>query len=65
MKNLSMLAVVVALICIILGLISRYTMKPLALAPGGLEANALFVFANTCLLMAITMMLMGSCKDKK
>jgi len=60
MKILAYLAVILAALCIVLGLISRYTMAPINIIPGGLEAEALLLFANTCFLAGITLILLSS-----
>ena len=57
MKSLSNAIIVVAVIAFIAGIISRVTMQPLPIIPGGLEAQALLAFTNTCLLIAIVLKL--------
>jgi len=58
MKALANLAVVVATVCLVVGIASRLMLKPIPLGPGGLEARALIAFANTCLLYAIVLILL-------
>ena len=62
MKALAGIALVVAIISIIVGIISRLTLIPVP--PVGIEAHAIFQFANTCLLLAITLLLMSMQKGK-
>ncbi|MCM8801214.1 MAG: hypothetical protein NC912_04280 [Candidatus Omnitrophica bacterium] len=51
-------AIIVALVSLVLGIISRVTMFRLPLAPGGIGASAFLEFTNTCLLVAITFILL-------
>ena len=62
MKKAVNVFVVIAFISFIVAIISRLTMTPLPVVRGGLEAGALLNFTNTCLLIAITLMLMSKCK---
>ena len=62
MKTIAYVAVVVAGISLITGIISRWTLTPITLVPGGLEAQAFLTFANTCLLIAITFILLDMLK---
>lgn len=64
MKMIAYVAIVVAAISLIAGIISRWTLTPIALVPGGLEAQALLTFTNTCLLIAITFILLEMSKAK-
>jgi hypothetical protein len=58
MKAIVNISLVAAAISLILGIISRLTITPVPLAPGkGIEAQAFLQFTNTCLLIAITLML--------
>ena len=58
MKMIANLALTVAAVSFVLAIVSRMTMKMIPLAPGGLEAQALLAFANTCLLTAVVALLM-------
>ncbi len=62
MKTIAYVAIGVAAISLIVGIISRWTGTPIALVSGGLEAQALLTFTNTCLLVAITFILLGILK---
>jgi len=62
MKTISYAAIAVAAISLIAGLISRLTLTPITLVPGGVEAQAILAFANTALLVAITFILLGILK---
>ena len=52
MKTAVNIALIVAAISLIIGIITRITFK--TVGPMGLEAPAFLKFANTCLLIAIT-----------
>ena len=66
MKIVANIAIVVAVIALIAGLISRITMTPVTLGCGGqLQARAFLAFANTNLLIAITFILLQILKAKK
>ena len=58
MKAIANIAVVVAVITFVLAVISRFMFKPLALVPAGVGAGALLDFTNTCLLLAIALVLL-------
>ncbi len=59
MKKLSYVALAVAAISLVIGIISRVTVIPIPVAAsGGIEAHAFLAFANTCLLGAIAFILM-------
>ena len=58
MKNLGMIALRIAAVSLVLGIISRLTMLPLPIAPNGLEAQNFLDFTNTCLLAAIALALL-------
>lgn len=64
MKNIANIAIGVAVISLIASILSRLAMKPLAIIPGGLEAQALLAFTNTCLLFAVTVILLEIQKGK-
>jgi len=55
MRNLAIVALIVAGISLVLGIISRFMMAPLPLAPTGIEAETFLNFTNTCLLAAIAL----------
>lgn len=55
MKTLAYVALAVAVVSLIVGIISRFTQIPIALVPGGLKANVFLAFTNTCLLLAIAL----------
>jgi hypothetical protein len=65
MKAVVNIALVVAVISLILGIISRLTLTPVPIAPGGIEANVFLGFTNTCLLIAIALMLSQLVKAKQ
>lgn len=65
MKAIAYIAIVIAAISLIVGIISRLTLAPVAMVRGGLEAQALLAFTNTCLLIAITFILLEILKSKK
>jgi hypothetical protein len=46
----------------LIGMISRYTLTPIHQIPGGLEAEALLAFANTCFLFGILVVLLENSK---
>ena len=60
MKTIAYIAIGVAAISLIVGIISRLTITPVG--PAGIEAQAFLGFANTCLLVAITLILLGLAK---
>lgn len=53
MKKLADAAIIVAVISVIIGIISRQTMQPVA----GIFAGAFLEFAGVCLLLAIALLL--------
>jgi len=65
MKAIAYIAMVVAAISLIAGIISRLTLTPVAIVRGGLEAQALLAFTNTCLLIAITFILLKMLETKQ
>lgn len=65
MKAIAYLAIVASIISLIIGIISRLTFTPVGIVRGGLEANALLAFTNTCLLLAITFILLQMLKGKQ
>lgn len=66
MKAIVNIALVVAAISLILGIISRLTLTPVPLASGkGIEAQAFLAFTNTCLLIALTLTVLDIAKKKQ
>lgn len=59
MKKLGLVALAVAGVSLVLGIISRFTMVPLPLAPTGIQAVTFLECTNTCLLAAIAFALLG------
>ncbi len=59
MKGLAKALVVVAILSILLGIVSRYICIPLPIVKGGMEAEGFLEFTNTCLLFAITLLLLA------
>ena len=57
MKSVAKFFIIIGFISLLVGLISRMTLKPVGLIPGTMEANTLLQFTNTCMLIAITLML--------
>ena len=64
MSKVADIAIGIALISLVLGIFSRVTMQPLAVAPGGIEASVLLQFTNTCLLLAIALLIAQLVKKK-
>ncbi|HID10776.1 MAG TPA: hypothetical protein EYP17_05695 [Candidatus Latescibacteria bacterium] len=60
-RILMYVAGIVALVSLIIGIISRLAMAPIA----GLEANAFLRFTNTCLLFAVNFGLLQLLQAKK
>ena len=65
MKTIANIAIVVGVISLVVGIISRITLTPVSLVPGGLEAQAILAFTNTCFLVAITFILLQILKGKQ
>lgn len=66
MKGIINIALVAAAISLILGIISRLTMTPIPIAPGGgIEAQVFLAFTDTCLLIAIALTLLQIAKAKQ
>ena len=63
--KIGLLGIIAGLISLVLGIVSRVTLTPLPVAPGGLEAEVWLNFANTCFLFAIAFMYLESHKAKK
>ena len=47
MRSIAYLAVTVAVISLVIGIISKLALKPIAVVPGGLDASAFLAFTNT------------------
>lgn len=62
MKTIAYVALVVGAISLIIGMISRVTLTPVG--PAGIEAEAFLKFTNTCILTAITFILLQMAKGK-
>ncbi len=65
MKAIAYIAIAVAAISLVAGIISRYTVTPLPIVQGGIEAHAFLAFTNTCLLIAVTFILLHIVKTKQ
>ena len=66
MKGVIYAVLVVAAISLILGIISRFSMTLIPIAPGGgIEAEVLLSFSNTCFLAAIALTLLEILKSKQ
>jgi hypothetical protein len=61
MNKMAITFVILGLISLIIGIISRITFTPVYIVTGGLGASAFLAFTNTCFLLAILAIL----KDKK
>jgi len=59
------IALLVAGVSLVLGLIGRYSMQPMPFAPGGIMPGTFLTFANTCLLAAIALILLDIAQAKK
>ena len=57
MRNLIDVCIIVAVVSLVLGIISRVTLMPFPPTMLRLEANALLRFTDTCLLLAIALSL--------
>jgi len=59
MRKVANIVLVIGLISLILGIISRMTLIPIPIVPGsGIEANVFLRFTNTCLLLTIALILL-------
>jgi hypothetical protein len=65
MRGMAYLALVVSAISLATAFISKLRLTPVAFLPGGLEAEPLLIFANTCLLVAIIFILLEMPGAKK
>ena len=64
-NGLTSIALLIAGVSLILSLISRFMMQPLPFAPGDLSARSLLDFTNTCLLIAIVLILLDIAQPEK
>ena len=69
MKTVAYVALIMGGISLIIGVVSRLTLTPFILGVGGvgggIEARAFLAFTNTCILIAITFILLEILKAKK
>lgn len=65
MKAIAYIAIAVAAISLVAGIISRYTVTPIPIMQVGIEAHAFLAFTNTCLLIAVTFILLHMLKTKQ
>ena len=63
--GLTGIALLVAGVSLVLSLISRFMMQPLPFAPGDLSARSLLGFTNTCLLIAVVLILLDIAQSQK
>ena len=54
MKRGAYICLFIAGISLIMSLVSRFTLTPVNMLPGGLEASAFLQFTNTCIIIANT-----------
>lgn len=64
MRAITNMVIVVGAASLVIGIVSRLTMTPIAVVRGGLEAQAFLSFSNTCFLIAIILILSGAPKGK-
>ena len=64
MKMIVNVVILAGVLAFVVAIISRMTMTPLTIVPGGLEAEAILSFANTCLLIAAVLLLNCNCTGK-
>ena len=64
-NKIALLSLCVAGISFVLAFVSRFSMKPLPLAPGLILAEDFLQFTNTCLLITITFLLIDIARVKK
>ena len=65
MKMIGLLVIIVGIVSLIAGVISRLTMTPLPIAPSGVEASVLLSFANSCFLLGIALLVLKATKCKQ
>ncbi|MEW6075702.1 MAG: hypothetical protein AB1530_05295 [Candidatus Omnitrophota bacterium] len=64
MKGMVNVALFVAGVSLLTGIISRITLLPVPIANTGIEAEAFLSFTNTCLLIAAVLLLQQLVKSK-
>lgn len=64
MKGMVNVVLFVAGVSLLMGIISRVTLRPVPIANTGIEAEAFLNFTNTCLFMAIVLLLQQLVKSK-
>jgi hypothetical protein len=64
MKGVAYIALALSAVSLVIGFISKIKLTPVALLPGGLEAESLLLFTNTCLLIAIVCILLDKVGKK-
>lgn len=62
MKAAANAVVVIGLMSLVVGIISRLTLTPLGFFPGTLNAETMLQFTNTCMLIAIALLLLEKAK---
>ncbi len=65
MRAIVNIAIVVGFISLIAGVISRLTMRPIAMVRGGLEAQSMLLFTMACFIIAIAFLLLELVQSKK
>ncbi len=65
MKTIAYIAMAVAAISLVVGIISRFTVTPVSIIQGEIEAHTFLEFTNTCLLIAVTFILLHILKTKQ
>ena len=58
MRKIAVLVLVLGGLSLILGIVSRFTMTPVPIVKGGLEAETFLLFTNTCVLASIALILL-------
>jgi len=65
MKKIAILAILVAAVSFVLAVASKSMLVPLPILPGGVKATDFLDFTNTCLLVAITFILLELVRIRK
>ncbi len=66
MKTIINLTLIVAVVSLAVGMVSRFFIVPVPIVDGlRIEAHSFLAFTNTCLLMAIALMLLQLVKAKQ
>jgi len=65
MKNIVNVVLVIAAISLVAGIISRLSVVPIVLGRAEIFAEAFLAFTNTCLLLAIVLILLQLVKSKQ